>query len=54
MNDKKMYPIYMKCVELDIPICINGGIVGPRMPSWPQHVEHFDEVLLRLPRADAW
>jgi uncharacterized protein len=49
VNDKKMYPIYMKCVELDIPICINGGVVGPRMPSWPQHVEHFDEVLYDFP-----
>ena len=49
VNDKKMYPIYMKCVELDIPICINGGIVGPRMPSWPQHVEHFDEVCYDFP-----
>jgi predicted TIM-barrel fold metal-dependent hydrolase len=49
VNDKKMYPIYMKCVELGIPICINGGIVGPRMPSWPQHVEHFDEVLYDVP-----
>jgi uncharacterized protein len=49
VNDKKMYPIYMKCVEMDIPICINGGIVGPRMPSWPQLVEHFDEVLYDFP-----
>ncbi|MCU1399519.1 MAG: Amidohydrolase [Acidimicrobiales bacterium] len=49
VNDKKMYPIYMKCVELGIPICINGGIVGPRMPSWPQLVEHFDEVLYDFP-----
>ncbi len=49
VNDKKMYPIYSKCVELDIPICINGGIVGPRMPSWPQHVEHFDEVCYDFP-----
>ena len=44
-----MYPIYAKCVELDIPICINGGIVGPRMPSWPQHVERFDEVCYDFP-----
>ncbi len=49
VNDKKMYPIYMKCVELGIPICINGGIVGPRMPSAPQLVEHFDEVLYDFP-----
>jgi len=49
VNDKKMYPIYAKCVDLGIPICINGGIVGPRMPSWPQYVEHFDEVLYDFP-----
>jgi uncharacterized protein len=49
VNDKKMYPIYSKCVELGIPICINGGVAGPRMPSWPQHVEHFDEVCYDFP-----
>jgi uncharacterized protein len=49
VNDREMYPIYAKCVELDIPICINGGIVGPRMPSWPQRVEHFDQVLYDFP-----
>jgi uncharacterized protein len=49
VNDKKLYPYYSKCVELDIPMCINGGIVGPRMPSWPQHVEHFDEVCYDFP-----
>jgi predicted TIM-barrel fold metal-dependent hydrolase len=49
VDDKKMYPIYMRCVELDIPICINGGIVGPRMPSSPQFVERFDSVLYDFP-----
>ena len=49
VNGKLMYPIYAKCCELDIPIAINGGIVGPRMPSWPQYVEHFDEVLYDFP-----
>jgi predicted TIM-barrel fold metal-dependent hydrolase len=49
VDDKKMYPIYAKCVELDIPICVNGGIVGPRMPSSPQKVERFDEVCYDFP-----
>ncbi len=49
VGDAKMYPIYATCCELDIPICINGGIVGPRMPSWPQHVEQFDQVLYDFP-----
>ena len=44
-----MYPIYAKCVELDIPICVNGGIVGPRMPSWPQEVFRFDRVCYDFP-----
>ena len=35
--------------ELDIPICVNGGIVGPRMPSWPQQVSRFDEVCYDFP-----
>ena len=52
IDDKKMYPIYAKCVELDIPICVNGGIVGPRMPSWPQKVERFDEVCYDFPDLD--
>ncbi len=49
VNAPQMYPIYAKCCELDIPISINGGIVGPRMPSWPQHVEHFDQVCYDFP-----
>jgi predicted TIM-barrel fold metal-dependent hydrolase len=44
-----MYPVYAKCVELDIPICVNGGIVGPRMPSWPQEVFRFDQVCYDFP-----
>lgn len=31
INDKKMYPIYAKCVELDIPIFVNAGVPGPRL-----------------------
>jgi len=49
IDDKKMYPIYTRCCELGLPICINGGIVGPRMPSWPQQVERFDNVLYDFP-----
>ena len=49
IDDKKMYPLYMKCVELGIPMCINAGIVGPRIPSWPQWVERLDEVCYDFP-----
>jgi predicted TIM-barrel fold metal-dependent hydrolase len=44
-----MYPVYAKCCELDIPIAINAGIVGPRMPSSPQYVEQLDRVCYDFP-----
>jgi predicted TIM-barrel fold metal-dependent hydrolase len=49
IDDKKMYPIYSKCIELDIAMCVNVGIVGPRMPSWPQHAERIDEICYDFP-----
>ena len=29
INDKKMYPVYAKCVELNIPVFCCAGIPGP-------------------------
>jgi len=49
INDKKMYPIYAKCVELDIPIFVCCGVPGPRLPFAPQHVELIDEVMYDFP-----
>jgi predicted TIM-barrel fold metal-dependent hydrolase len=49
VNDKKMYPIYATCVELDLPIFVCVGIPGPRIPFAPQHVELIDEVMYDFP-----
>ena len=49
INDKKMYPFYAKCCELDIPIFCCAGIPGPRVPFKPQHVELIDEVMYDFP-----
>jgi uncharacterized protein len=49
INDKKFYPIYMKCVELDIPFCSTAGVPGPRIPYAPQDVAHIDEVCWFFP-----
>ena len=49
INDKKWYPIYAKCVELDIPICCTVGVPGPRLPMAPQKVELVDEVCWFFP-----
>jgi hypothetical protein len=49
INDRRMYPLYAKCVELDIPFFVNAGVPGPRMPMDCQHVEHLDEVCYFFP-----
>jgi predicted TIM-barrel fold metal-dependent hydrolase len=49
INDAKMYPIYAKCVELDVPIFSCAGVPGPRFPMWPQKVEHIDQVMYDFP-----
>ena len=49
INDKKMYPVYAKCVELDLPIFVNAGVPGPRLPFGPQYVGLIDEVMYDFP-----
>lgn len=49
INDKRFYPIYAKCVELDLPICVCTGVAGPRVPTAAQHVELIDEVCWFFP-----
>jgi uncharacterized protein len=49
INDKKLFPIYCKCIELDIPIFILTGIPGPRVPYAAQHPEHLDEICWFFP-----
>jgi predicted TIM-barrel fold metal-dependent hydrolase len=49
INDKKMYPLYAKCIELGIPIFVNAGVPGPRVRMECQHAEHIDEVCWFFP-----
>lgn len=49
LNDKKWYPIYAKCVELDLPFVSTVGVPGPRVPMHAQKVEHLDEVCWFFP-----
>jgi hypothetical protein len=49
IDDALMYPIYAKCVELDVPIFSCVGVPGPRFPMWPQHVERLDQVMYDFP-----
>ncbi len=49
INDKKFFPLYAKCIELDIPICVTTGICGPRVPSACQDTMLIDEVCWYFP-----
>jgi hypothetical protein len=49
INHKYMFPLYACAVELDIPILLNVGIPGPRIPMETQKVEHLDEVCWFFP-----
>lgn len=49
INDKKFYPIYAACVEENLPVFINVGVPGPRVPMACQDVRHVDEVCWFFP-----
>jgi len=49
INDKKMYPLYAKCVELGIPVFCTAGVPGPRLKFAVQKVELIDEVMYDFP-----
>jgi hypothetical protein len=44
IDDKRFYPLYAKCVELRIPICVCCGVPGPRVPMACQDVALVDEL----------
>ncbi len=49
INDKKFFPLYAKCIELDLPICVTTGVPGPRVPMACQKTELIDEVCWFFP-----
>src|SRR5947199_48084 len=61
-TDPVYYPLYTKCCELELPLCLNAGIPGPPLPAEPQDPIHLDRVCYRFPElklcmihgADPW
>ncbi len=49
VNNRRYYPIYQTCIDLDIPIISNAGVPGPRVPMMCQKVELFDDVCYDFP-----
>ncbi|MDG4667904.1 amidohydrolase family protein [Mycobacterium sp. 236(2023)] len=61
-SDAIYYPLYTKCAELELPLCVNTGLPGPPIPGEAQHPIHLDRVCVRFPElklcmihgADPW
>ena len=49
VSDRRYYPVYQACIDLDLPIVVNAGIAGPRVPSACQDVMHLDQVCYDFP-----
>jgi predicted TIM-barrel fold metal-dependent hydrolase len=49
-NDPRCYPLYAKCIELDVPISVNVGFPGPLVPAARhQHPLVLDEICSFFP-----
>lgn len=48
-TDRVYWPFYVKAIELDIPVSMNAGMPGPRMPGHVQNPMHYDEVAYHFP-----
>jgi uncharacterized protein len=49
-NDRRYYPLYAECVELNIPFCLQVGHTGPMRASEPgRPIPYLDEVALDFP-----
>ncbi len=49
IDDKLFYPVFAKCVELDVAFCPSLGVPAERVPFGPQKVERIDEVAWFFP-----
>jgi hypothetical protein len=48
-DDEKCYPLYAKCVELDVPVSFQTGHSAEPLPSEPGHPMYADEVAMDFP-----
>jgi predicted TIM-barrel fold metal-dependent hydrolase len=49
IDDPRAYVLYAACVELDIPVFVQGGVPGPRVPMASQHPGLVDVVCYDFP-----
>ena len=49
-TDRRYYPLYAECIDLDIPFCCQVGHTGPLCPSeLGRPIPYIDEVALEFP-----
>jgi predicted TIM-barrel fold metal-dependent hydrolase len=49
-DDRRYYPLYVACIELSVPFCLQVGHTGPLAPSEPgRPIPYLDRVALDLP-----
>ena len=48
-TDRRFYPVYTACCELDIPFCTQIGHTGPLMPSEVGRPIYLDQVAIDFP-----
>lgn len=48
-TDRRFYPVYVACCELNVPFCTQIGHTGPLMPSEVGRPIYLDQVALDFP-----
>jgi len=48
-NDKWFWPLFAKCVELDLWVFSYVGMPGPLWPTYPNYPLHLDDVCIAFP-----
>jgi hypothetical protein len=48
-SSEKCYPLYTKCLDLDVPVCLQTGQSAEPLPSEPGHPMYADEVAMDFP-----
>lgn len=49
IDDRLFYPVFAKCIELDVALCPSLGVPAERVPFSPQRLERIDAVACFFP-----
>lgn len=52
-NDRRFYPLYVSCIELGVPFCLQVGHTGPlRTSEYGRPIPYLDDVALDFPELE--